>query len=216
MALSARNSQDFVPIKEVKNGIVVLKDGGLRAIVIVSSLNLSLKSAEEQTAIILGFQSFLNSLDFTTQIVVQSRKLDIRPYLLNLEERFNAQTEQLLKIQTREYIEFIRTFTEEVNIMAKTFFVVVPYESKVLKSTDGMIEKFIGGGDRKKIIAGSQKTKDDTSFEEKRTQIDQRVNMVIEGLSSIGLRSTQLKTEEIVELFYRTFNPGDINGEIKL
>jgi len=216
MALNARNSQDFVPIKEVKNGIVVLKNGGLRAMVIVSSLNLSLKSEEEQKATILGFQSFLNGLDFPAQIVVQSRKLDIRPYLLNLEERFNAQTEQLLKIQTREYIEFIRTFTEEVNIMTKTFFVVVSYESKTSQSTDGFIEKIIGGGEKRKVIASNKKIKEDASFEEKRTQLDQRVNIVIEGLSSIGLRSTQLKTEAIVELFYRTFNPGEINEGIKL
>lgn len=216
MALNARNSQNFVPIKEIKNGIAVLKDGGLRAIILVSSLNLSLKSSEEQTAIIMGFQSFLNSLDFQTQIVIQSRKLDIRPYLLNLEERYNAQTEQLLKIQTREYIEFIRKFTEETNIMTKTFFVVIPYESKALKSADGFIEKVIGGGSRKKVISGTKKNEDLASFEEKRTQIDQRVNIVIEGLSSIGLRSTQLETEEMIELFYRTFNPGDIGGKIKL
>jgi len=106
--ISAKSSQEFVPIKEVRNGIIILKDGGLRAILIASSLNLSLKSSDEQTAIINEFQNFLNGLDFSTQIVMQSRRLDIRHYILSLEERLKAQTEPLLKIQTKEYIDFIK------------------------------------------------------------------------------------------------------------
>ena len=119
MAINAKSSQDFVPIKEVRNGIIVLKDGGLRAVLLASSLNLSLKSSDEQIAIINEFQNFLNSLDFSVQICVQSRRLDIRPYLLTLENRMRDQVEPLLKIQTKEYIDFIRTFTDEVNIMTK-------------------------------------------------------------------------------------------------
>ena len=123
MAISAKSSQEFVPIKEVRNGIIVLKDGGLRSILVASSLNLSLKSPEEQAAIINEFQNFINGLDFPTQIVMQSRRLDIRPYLLLLENRIKEQVEPLLKIQTKEYINFIRSFTDEVNIMTKTFFI---------------------------------------------------------------------------------------------
>ena len=120
MAINARAAQDFVPIKEIRNGVIILKDGGFRAVLIASSINLSLKSTEEQEAIINQFQSFLNGLDFSTQIVVQSRRLDIRPYLLTLEAREKEQTEKLLKIQTKEYIEFIKSFTDQVNIMTKT------------------------------------------------------------------------------------------------
>src|SRR5574344_582964 len=108
MAINAKSSQDFVPIKEVRNGVIVLKDGSLRSILITSSLNLSLKSYDEQIAVISAFQSFINSLDFPTQICVQSRRLDIRPYLLTLENRIMEQVEPLLKIQTREYIDFVR------------------------------------------------------------------------------------------------------------
>src|SRR6185295_18347178 len=101
MALSARATQEFVPIKEIRDGIIVLKDGGLRAIVLASSINLSLKSEDEQRATILQFQSFLNTLDFYVQIVIESRILDIRPYLLLLENRMKVQTEPLLKLQTK-------------------------------------------------------------------------------------------------------------------
>src|SRR3990172_8366881 len=127
MALNAKATQEFMPIKEVRDGIVVLKDGGLRAIVLANSINLSRKSSEEQRATILQFQNFLNTLDFSVQISIQSRRLDIRPYLLLLENRIKLQNEPLLKLQTKEYIEFIRNFTDTVSIMTKSFFVVVPY-----------------------------------------------------------------------------------------
>lgn len=216
MAINARAAQEFVPIKEVRNGVIILKDGGLRAVLIASSINLSLKSTEEQTAIISQFQSFLNGLDFPTQIVMQSRRLDIRPYLMMLEERLKVQNEKLLKIQTKEYIDFIRSFTDEVNIMTKTFFVVVPYSSTILKSSDGLLDKIIGSGAPKKQVEDTKKALDLASFEEKRSQLDQRIGVIIGGLGGIGIRSSQLKTEEIVELFYKTFNPGDISQGIKL
>ena len=102
--INAKAPQEFVPIKEVRDEAIVLKDGGLRAIILANSVNLSLKSDDEQKATILQFQSFLNTLDFAIQISVQSRRLDIRPYLLLLEDRMKLQSEPLLKLQTREYI----------------------------------------------------------------------------------------------------------------
>lgn len=214
MAINARKSQDFVPIKEVRDGIVILKDGGLRAVLVASSINLSLKSSDEQRAIISQFQSFLNGLDFNTQIVIQSRRLDIRPYLLTLEERMQTQVEPLIKIQTKEYMEFIKTFTDEVNIMTKTFFVVVPYNSNIVSSQKASFLDKIGLGS--KSSTENKSSSDLADFEEKRTQLDQRVGVIMGGLSRFGVRSTQLGTEEVIELFYKTFNPGDISQGIKL
>jgi len=211
--INARKSQDFVPIKEVRDGVIILKDGGLRAILVASSINLSLKSYDEQKAIISQFQTFLNGLDFSTQIVVQSRRLDIRPYLLTLEERMVAQIEPLIKIQTKEYMEFIKSFTDEVNIMTKNFFVIVPYTPNILNTGKGSILDKLGFGKNKEE---SKETSDLADFEEKRTQLDQRVGVIMGGLSRFGVRSTQLGTEEVVELFYKTFNPGDISQGIKL
>jgi hypothetical protein len=216
MAISAKSSQEFVPIKEVRNGIIILKDGGLRAILLASSLNLSLKSSEEQQAIINEFQNFLNSLDFPTQICMQSRRLDIRPYLLMLEGRLKEQVEPLLKIQTKEYIDFIKSFTDEVNIMTKTFFIVVPYSPTIIKSSNKIMDGLLGGGAPKKQVEDTKKALDLASFEEKRTQLDQRVGIIINGLGRVGIRTTELKTDQVVELFYKTFNPGDISQGIKL
>ena len=120
-------AQDFVPVKEVRGGVIVLKDNTLVGVMLASSLNFALKSPDEQGAILSQFQNFLNSLDFTIQFFVQSRRLDIRPYLALLEDRLKAQTEELMKIQVTEYIEFVRTFTERTNIMTKHFFIVIPY-----------------------------------------------------------------------------------------
>lgn len=214
--ISAKSSQEFVPIKEVRNGIIVLKDGGLRAILLASSLNLSLKSLDEQSAIINEFQNFLNGLDFSVQISMQSRRLDIRPYLLTLEDRLKEQVEPLLKIQTKEYIDFIKSFTDEVNIMTKSFFIVVPYSPSMIKSSNNIIDGLLGGSTQKKQIEDTKKAMDLASFEEKRTQLDQRVGVIASGLGRIGIRTSELKTDQVVELFYKTFNPGDISQGIKL
>src|SRR5579872_3485765 len=136
---ASKASQDFVPIKEVREGIVILKDGGLRSILLASSLNFSLKSEDERNAILFQFQDFLNSLDFSIQIFIQSRRLDIRPYIALLEERYKEQVNDLMKIQTQEYIEFIKNFTESTNIMTKSFFVVVPYSPAII--TGGTLSK---------------------------------------------------------------------------
>jgi len=208
MVVRSKTTQSFVPIKEVRDGIIVLKDGGVRAILIASSINLSLKSDEEQKAIILGFQTFLNSLDFSTQIIIRSRELDINPYIALLENRMREQLEPLLKIQTREYISFIRGFTESVNIMTKNFYLVVPYTSSPLGARGTVTKNFFKN-------SGSQTAKID-AFEEQRSQLEQRISVIQGGLSRIGIRTIQLGTEEVVELFYKTFNPGEVGQGMKI
>jgi hypothetical protein len=211
MALKAKATQEFIPIKEVRDGIIVLKDGELRAIILANSVNLSLKSSDEQKATILQFQNFLNTLDFFVQISVQSRKLDIRPYLLLLENRLKVQNEPLLKLQTKEYIEFIRNFTETVSIMTKSFFVIVPYTHSALKSDSGILGKFFSRKSSEQVRVAKQ-----ADFEEKRTQLEERVAVIQQGLSRCGINSAQLGTEEVVEVFYKVFNPGELEGKIKL
>ncbi|MEK7662307.1 MAG: hypothetical protein AAB355_02310 [Patescibacteria group bacterium] len=207
-AENVKATQEFVPIKEIRDGVVVLKDDGLRVILIASSLNLALKSEDEQKAVISQFQNFLNSLDFSTQIFLQSRRLDIRPYLALLEERMKAQMEDLMKIQIREYIQFIKNFTDRTSIMKKSFFIVVPYTQPVL----GNKKSFSVLPGKKEA---EKKQNDIELFEEARSQLEQRVGIVISGLSGIGVRAIQLGTEEVVELFYKIFNPGDTERPIK-
>ncbi len=203
MAPSSSPTQQFVPVKEVRDGVVVLKDGTLATVVLVSSINLSLKSYDEQRATLSQFQSFLNTLDFPIQIVVQSRRYDVRPYILSLENRLKVQSEPLLRVQTQEYIQFIQSFTEQVNVMRKSFFVVIPYNPPVLNQ-GGTVSKIFS------FFGKKQTTADLTAgFEEERTQLEQRVSVIEQGLSRLGLRVAQLGTQEVIELLYKTFNPGE-------
>ncbi len=206
-------TQEFVPIKEVRDGIVMLKDGGMRAIILCSSMNFSLKSADEKQAVLLQFQDFLNSLDFSIEILVQSRKLDIRPYIALLEEREKAQENSLMKIQVREYIEFIRSFTESTNIMTKHFFIVVPYTPAILTpaSASGVIISGLRIGKKSEEVQ-----KRDASFEEDRSQLEERLSVVEQGLVRTGIRVARLGTEEVIELFYKAFNPGETEKPIKI
>lgn len=211
MALNAKATQEFIPIKEVRDGIVVLKNDELRAIVLANSINLSLKSEDEQKATILQFQNFLNTLDFSVQMSIQSRRLDIRPYLLLLEDRIKVQNEPLLKLQTKEYIEFIRNFTDSVAIMTKSFFVVVPYTNSALRPSSGIFDKIFSRKNNTEMLAAKQ-----VDFEEKRSQLEERVAVIQQGLSRCGINSAQLGTEEVVEVLYKVFNPGAVEGKIKL
>lgn len=209
-ATRAQAAQNFVPIKEIRDGIVILKDGSLRSILMASSLNFALKSGDEQISILMQFQNFLNSLDFSVQFYVQSRDLDIRPYVALLEERYKEQVNDLLKVQTREYIEFVKTFTKEADIMKKNFFIVVPYTPPVLQ-TKGGIKGLIPGKGK-----GEDKEASQEAFEEYRVQLEQRLSVVEQGLVRSGVRVVQLGTEELIELFYRIFNPGDLEKPIQL
>jgi len=211
---NAKTTQDFVPIKEVRQGVVILKDGSLRTIIMCSSLNLALKSAEEQQSILMQFQNFLNSLDFSVQIFIESRRLDIIPYIHLLEGRLKEQTNDLMKIQTREYIEFIRNFTENVSIMTKTFFVVVPYSPATVTTQN--IGGKIGGIFGKKGTVQEEAKDDLAQFEENRSQLEQRASVVEQGLVRCGVRTVALGTEEVIELFYKLFNPGETEKPIPL
>ena len=210
-ATNAQSTQQFVPIKEIRDGIVILKNGALRSVFMASSLNFALKSYDEQKATLNQFQNFLNALDFSIQFFIESKELDIRPYIATLEEREKAQTNELLQIQTREYINFIKEFTETADIMTKTFYVVVPYTPPAIEGARSL-SKFLPFGKKEK---GKGET-ETARFEEQRTQLEQRMAVVEQGLVRTGVRVVQLGTEELIELYYRIFNPGDLEKPIQL
>lgn len=206
-----RSAQEFVPIAEVRDGIIVLKGGGLRAILLASSLNFALKSEDEQNAFLMQFQNFLNSLDFSVQIFVQSRMLDIRPYIATLEEAYKRQLDDLMRIQIREYVGFIKSFTEAANIMTKNFFVVVPYSPGLAPIAKGGVASLLPWGKKKGGAEEANRT-----FEEQVSQLEQRVAIVQQGLIRTGVRTVQLGTEEAIELFYKLFNPGEAGKPMPL
>lgn len=203
---SSRPTQEFVPIKEIRDGLIVLKDGGVRAVLLASSVNMALKSYDERQALYYNYQAFLNSIDFSLQILTQSRRYDILPYLSVLGDRQKEELEPLMKVQIREYIEFIKGFTDTHNIMQKRFYIIVPYTSSL---SDASISSIMPLNPFKKTTPKKEKEDETALFEEKRSQLEQRLAVIISGLKRIGVRAVQLGSDELVELFHKSFNPGD-------
>jgi len=197
----AQSTQQFVEVEDIKDGVVILKNGSLRSVLMVSGINFELKSEEEQNVVSYTYQNFLNTLDFSVQLIIHSRKLNIENYLNKLAERYNQETNELLKNQIAEYIEFVKSFVELNAVIAKTFFAVVPYDPIVIPGGGKKILSFLKFGLKTKTPVLEQ------TLEQKISQLNQRIEQVINGLSQIGLRVVALNDEELVELFYNLYNP---------
>jgi hypothetical protein len=212
----SKSAQNLLEVKEIKNGVVLLVKGGLRKVVTVTGVNIDLKSEEEQEVILNTFQDFLNSLSFTTQIFIHSRKLNVDNYLEKVNARLEEETNELLRNQITEYREFIKSFVEQNAIMTKSYFVIIPFSSSKLAAPSSGAKKSGGGGgllSRFGKHRAGEPTADpgaeirEKSFTELVEQLDQRASQVINGLNRIGLRAVALNDEELIELYYNTYNP---------
>ena len=195
------STQQYLDIAEIKDNTVVLKDGTLRAVLMVSSINFALKSEEEQNAVISSYVRFLNNLRFTLQIVIQSRELEIDNYLSYLQEKEKEQTNKLLKMQTGDYIEYIKELTSLGRIMSKRFFVVVPYDPLTDKRK-GFFSLLKEALRPATIIKLKEKT-----FGRYQEMLDRRLESVMTGLESMGVSVARLDTQSLIELYYKTYNP---------
>lgn len=195
------SAQEFLPIEEIKEGVVTLKEGGLRAVLLIRGTNFGLKSEDEQNAIINSYQGFLNSLEFPLQILTRSKKIDLTPYLKKLEVLEKSQTNELLLMQTVEYVDFIKKLTEIANVMSKEFYAVVPFNASAIKK-GGVFSQLTG-----LFSKGAWEAQTKATFEQNKAGLDQRVEVTKSGLEGIGLKVAQLNTEELIELFYNIYNP---------
>lgn len=198
---SKPSAQAHLPIAEIKDNTVVLKDGTLRAVLMTSSINFALKSEDEQNATISSYVGFLNSLDFPVQIVIQSRRLQIQPYLDKLIGLEQNQVNELLRIQIADYRSFISELVEIGKIMTKRYYVVVPYDP-LSNSKKSFWSRF------KEVLkpALSLRLKEER-FLQRKKDLDLRVRHVESGLSGMGLQVVQLDTQALIELYYNTYNP---------
>ncbi len=189
------STQDFLEFDQIRDGIIILKNKGLRSILMVSSLNFALKSSEEQNAIIYQFQNFLNSLDFSCQILIQSRRLNIIGYLDKLGDIEKKEENELLKVQIAEYRKFIENIMKGGTIMQKTFYVIIPFS---------IMEARIVSGKKKlpKIPTLTEET-----FQRCKNQLLQRAEFTVLGLRSCGLQAIPLSTLEVAELFWGLHHP---------
>ena len=195
-------TQTYLPIAEIRDGVVVLKDGTLRSVLLTSSINFALKSDDEQSALISGYVGFLNSLDFPIQIVIQSRRLHIQPYLDKLGVAAQTTTNELMRVQMTDYRAFVSQLVELGQIMTKQFYVVVPYDplASVGRKSFFMRLKEVA------TPAFTLRLKDER-FKKRKEDLDSRVRQVTSGLASMGLSAIALDTQALIELYYSTYNP---------
>lgn len=198
------STQVHLKIAEIRDDTLVLKNGGIRAILKVSSVNFNLKSEDEQNAIIYSYQGFLNSIEFPIQIVVRSKKLDIDNYIDKLTELAEKQTNNLLQRQTYEYMDYIQRLVEYADIMEKDFLVIIPY-NPLRAVKPNMIQRFFQNLTPKDSFADLQRRHKE--FMRLKKGLNQRVSTAIAGLESCGLKVDQLRTHELIELFYEIYNP---------
>lgn len=195
------STQKYLDIAEIRDDVVVLKDGTLRSVLLVSSINFALKSEDEQNATISAYVSFLNSFEYPLQIVIQSRKLNIDGYIERLDKVEKEQTNELLRMQTAEYREYIKELVSLGQIMSKRFYIVVPFNPLTDKRKGfwGRIREVLSPA----AIVNLQRTR----FLQRRKDLLTRVDLLRSSLNSVGLNSVMLNTQSLIELYYNTYNP---------
>jgi len=200
-------TQRYLDINEIKEDVVIMKDGTLRAVLIVASINFALKSEDEQNAIIAAYVQFLNSLEFPLQIVIQSRKLNIDNYIERLKESEKNQTNELLRIQIADYRNFVQELVSLGQIMQKSFFVVVPY-NPLSDKQKGFFNRLSEAFTPAIFVKLAEER-----FRQRRGDLMTRVEHIIGNLNSMGLKAVPLDTQSLIELYYRVYNPESYDSQ---
>lgn len=193
-------TQNFLKISEIRDDLLIMQDGTLRSFLEVSSTNFELKNQEEQDALIFNYQRFLNSLEFPIQILMQSRKMDVSKYIDKLKGIAATQTNELLRIQTTEYAEFIDRLVESANVMNKNFYVIIPYDYSISPITPSFFSRLFKNKEQAQISERAG------NFEKFKTLLDERTGGVANGLASVGMRVARMNTDRIIELLYNSYN----------
>lgn len=203
------STQKYLNIGEIRGNTLIMDDNSLRTVLMVSSINFALKNEDEQNAIIGAYVNFLNNIDFPLQIVVHSRELNIDEYIAALKVKEKEQTNELLKAQTTEYIEYVSDLISLGKIMSKRFYVIVPY-SPVADERKSFVARLGSAFNPVSTISMRE-----SKFAKLKKDLDRRVDNVISGLNSIGLNVVELDTQSLIELFYNIYNPmTSVNQEL--
>ncbi|MBD3330567.1 hypothetical protein GF354_03485 [Candidatus Peregrinibacteria bacterium] len=200
----SNSTQSHLRIGEIRDDLLVLKNGGVRSILKTTSINFNLKSEEEQNAIIGAYQNFINSLEFPIQILVKSKKLDLDDYTKEVKKLGDKQENKLLQEQTYEYAQYITKLIEYADIMEKNFYVIVPYDPGRARGTSRFQSFFQRLSPKDSFKEVSRRFKE---FDQLKKSIGHRINIIEAGLENCGLKVEQLKTDQIIALLYGSYNP---------
>lgn len=205
-ASNPNTTQNSLLISEIRDSMVIMHDGSFRAVIACKSINFDLMSSREREGVEFSYQNFLNALYFPVQIFIRSQRVDIGPYIDRLVAIRRSQDNMLLNVLMDDYINFIDALSQEANIMDKSFFIVVPYYptgdmSNVIEQSKGIFSRLLPKGQ-------ATVTKiDETTYTKAKDEIKNRVESVMSGLYQIGVKSIQLNTKELGELYYNIYNP---------
>jgi len=205
---SPNSTQNTLQIAEIRDGIVIMNDGSYRSVVMVKSINFDLMSPQEQEAVEYSYQGFLNSLYFQVQIFIRSRKVDLRPYIERLDKIRSEHDNMLLALLMEDYIAYMNALSQQTNIMDKNFYVVIPFfpvveVQKVLTQNKKFLSgvtKLFSRGDQHVVI-------NEADLESAKTELRERVQSVLSGLQQCGVQGLPLDTQELIELYYDSYNP---------
>ena len=203
---SPTSTQTTLLISELRDNVVIMKDGSFRAVVACKSINFDLMSEMEREGVEYSYQNFLNSLKFTTQILIRSQRVDIGPYLERLAEIRRNNDNMLLGVLMDDYINFVDVLSQEANIMDKSFFIIIPYYTseeteRSLQQTKNFFKTFSKS-------KGPEVTRiDRATYDKAMSELNNRVDSVMAGLFQIGVHSVRLTTKELAELYYNFNNP---------
>lgn len=204
------STQRYLPFSEIRDNLMIMKDGSSRMVLKVHALNFNLKSVEEQDAILMSYQRFLNALNFPIQIIVRSLRVDIESYVNKLKNLALNQSNPLLQEQTYKYIDFLLTLIDLAQIMKKEFYIVVPYDfenNESVRKTDffGIFKTFWSAISQEQSVSDIRANRSRASKLRKGNY--ERLSTVKMSLESIGLRAEELKKEEMIKLLYNYYNP---------
>lgn len=205
---NSNSTQNTLQIAEIRDGIVIMNDGSFRSVIMVKSINFDLMSQQEQEAVEYSYQGFLNSLYFPVQIFIRSQRVDLQPYIEKLDKIRTEHDNMLLALLMEDYIAYIDSLSQQTNIMDKHFYVVVPFfpvadVQKALTQSKNFLSGLVGLFNSK----DQHVTINEADLEAAKTELRNRVQSVLSGLMQCGVQGLPLDTQELIELYYDTYNP---------
>lgn len=202
------STQNALQIAEIRDGIVIMNDGSFRSVLMVKSINFDLMSSEEREAVEFSYQGFLNSLYFPIQIFTRSQKIDLRPYIERLDKIRSEHDNMLLALLMDDYINYIADLSQQTSIMDKKFYVVVPYFAtadiaKALTQSKNFFSGLVGMFNTKP----QHVTINEADLNKAKDELRNRAQAALAGLQQCGIQGLPLDTQELIELYYDTYNP---------
>lgn len=206
--VNPNSTQNALQIAEIRDGIVIMGDGSFRSVIMVKSINFDLMSPEEREAVEFSYQGFLNSLYFPVQIFIRSQKVDLQPYINKLDKIRTEHDNMLLAVLMEDYITYIDQLSAQTNIMDKKFYVVIPYfpvldAQKALTASKNLFTGIFG------LFKNNQQhvVVNEPDLVKAKDELRNRVQAVLGGLMQSGIQGLPLDTQELIELYYDTYNP---------